>query len=299
MSPLTSPAYATRPESSSAALPWIGPREAHWPAFLLVIGLSWVAGQMVIPAWVSWMADLVPSRIRGRYFSGRTQLGQLVGLGVTLATGLVMDLATEAGPAVLQRTMAIAIGIAGLAGIIDFLFFIGVQPAVHRPPDPRVSLWKLLRAPLANRNFRRFLGFSATLTFATGYVGQFVWLYVFDVMGCSNAQGNLLLVVMPLIILIACTPFWGRLLDRFGRKPLLVIAGLLIVPGSLGWIFMARDPWWWWYPLIVLVTAAWPGIELTQFNILLGLREDAAARDQPGAYVAVGSMTAALAASSR
>ena len=52
--------------------------------FLLLVFLMHVAGNVGGPAWVSWMADLVPGRVRGKYFSRRRQLGILPALPVAL-----------------------------------------------------------------------------------------------------------------------------------------------------------------------------------------------------------------------
>jgi MFS family permease len=277
-----------------ALVPWVLPSSWGWAALLFMVGLSWVFGQMTLPVWVSWMADLVPPPIRGRYFSLRSRTGQVIGMIVTVVIGYVLDHAVN-GQAML-KTLSIAFSIAGLAGSIDFLFFLAV-PAVRQPqPNPGVSLWNMLREPLADRNFRRFLGFTATLTFATGYVGQFAWLYLFDVARISNTQANVMLVFVPLVIFIMFYPIWGRLVDRLGRKPVLLIAGVLIVPGSIGWIFVTHDHWFWGYLGVLLVTAAWPGIDLANFNILLSLADAApsGARKSTG-YVAVNSALGAVA----
>ena len=187
---------------------------------------------MVTPVWVSWMADLVPGRIRGRYFSRRSQLGQLIGVIVTLLMGFVLDRAEARGADWLLKIVCGALGMGAIYGAIDFLLFVKVPDVQRVKPDPTVNLAAMLRQPLRDRNFRRFLGFTTTLAFATGYIGQFVWLYLFDIVKASNTQANAMLVFGPLVILMLSGPLWGRVIDRFGRKPVLLIAGLLVIPGS-------------------------------------------------------------------
>ena len=275
-----------------AAIPWLLPAGWQWRGLLALFTLMWVAGQMLGPVWVSWMADLVPGRIRGRYFTRRSQLGQLVGVIVTLLAGYALD---HAAPPVLLKVVCLTFGVSALFGFVDFLFFVKIPDVQRVKPNPEVRIWEMLRAPLRDRNFLRFLGFTTTLTFAVGYVGQFAWLYMFDVARMSNTEANAMLVVMPLVILMLSGPMWGRLLDRFGRKPILVIAGLLILPGSIGWIFISREHWVWGYVLIVIATAAWPGIEAGNFNILLSLSDAADGRASGSAYVAINSTACAVA----
>ena len=274
------------------AIPWLLPAGWQWQGLLVLVAVMSLAGQMTAPIWVSWMADMVPSRIRGRYFTRRGQLGQLTGVLVTLLVGYALD---HAAPPVLLQVVCVALGISGLFGLVDFLFFCKVPDVQRVKPNPDVRIWAMLAAPLRDRNFRRFLGYSVMLTFSVGYIGQFAWLFIFDVARMSNTQANAMMVVMPLVIFIVSGPLWGRLLDRFGRKPILLIAGLAIVPGAIGWIFISREHWLWGYLCVVISTAAWPAIETGNFNILLNLSDGAGGPASGSAYVAINSAAGAVA----
>lgn len=74
-----------------AALPWLLPPSLQWPALLSVMLLSTVLANISTPAWLAWMAELIPGQIRGRYFSRRIQFGQAVGLVLSFLSGLVLD----------------------------------------------------------------------------------------------------------------------------------------------------------------------------------------------------------------
>jgi MFS family permease len=279
----------------AAAIPWVLPARLYWPALIVAVAISWVAGQMCGPSWVSWMADLVPARIRGRYFSRRTQWGQLVGIVVTLAVGYVLDLAQRHGERTLLWTLSGTMALASVAGIVDFLLFVRVPEPRPDRPNPEARLWDLIRKPLADRNFRRFLGYIFMLTLAMGYMGQFAWLYLFDVAKMSNTQANAMLVLGPLVVLMVSFRFWGKLLDRFGRKPVLVMAMVLTLPGGVLWMFVTQEHWVLPYLGLLLVTAAWPGIDLANFNLLLNFSGPASGARNSGGYVAINSIVAAMA----
>jgi len=133
------------------------------------------------------------------------------------------------------------------------------------------------------------------MTFAIGYMGQFVWLYIFDVLGLSNTQANIILVVVSLVVMMLSFPVWGRLVDRLGRKPVLVISSLLVVHGGASWAFVQKDNWWFGYIAVLVATAAWPGIEVSVFNILLNLTNSKDGQRRSVGYVAINSLVVAVA----
>jgi len=279
----------------TALVPWVMPRSLWGTGLLFFVFFSAMLNHVATPVWYAWMGDLVPAGIRGRYFSRRAQLGQVVGLVVTIAIGMVLDRAGANGVDVLRKTISIALAISAVAGMMDFILFIPVRaPAAHKP-NPEVRLWAMIREPLRDRNFLRFMGFTATMTFATGYVGQFLWLYVFDVVHLSNTQANTMLVVIPLVVTMISLSVWGKLIDRFGRKPILTICGLTVVAGGLAWVFITRSAWWPGYLVVMIATFAWPGIDLANFNILLGMSESLTGRRHSTAYIAVANVVVAMA----
>jgi len=275
-----------------AAVPWLVDQAWWWPAFLWLLFVSFAFSHVATPVWFAWMSALVPARIRGRYFSRRNQIGQFVGLGVTLLTGWLMDQATPRGADAVLKTVAVILGVGGVMGMLDFILFLPVPPPPHRDEDP-LSFLQLCREPLRNRNFRRFLWFTGVLTFGMGYIAPFVWLYMFDEVGLTNTQANLLITIIPLIITMSCLPLWGRLVDRFGRKSILVVTTLFVINGATAWLFVQRGNWWPGYLVVFMATIAWPGLDLAIFNVLLDLNEEGRARRCGMAYSALHSVTVA------
>jgi MFS family permease len=278
-----------------AAIPWIVPR-AHGPTALIVLmGLSGIASQATGPSWYSWLVDIVPARIRARYMSRRTQAGQIVNLILTLAAGTVLDWAEGISGVALGRTLSLLLAVAAVLGIVDLLYFVKIPDRGAQHRDPSHGLREFFAQPLRNRSFRFYIAFTSTMTFATAYMGQFGWLYVFDVVRATNLQANLLLIAIPLSIALFGLPFWGRMVDRLGKKPVMIIAGICIIPGAIAWVFVREGHWFPGYLLIMLVAFAWPGVELASINILLGFVERRQGRARNSAYVAINSVVVATA----
>ena len=277
-----------------AAVPWLLPKAWWWPGLLTLMALASMCAHVMSPAVMSWFADLIPARIGGRYFSRRNQIGRAVGLVATLVVSYVLDRAQAAGDQAVLRMASLALAVAAACGVIDFLTLTPVPDVIHRP-NPTMSLRRLFREPLADRNFRRFMGFTATLNLGTIFVWQFIWLYLLKVAGMSNSRANLLLIVVPLLVSLASFQLWGRLVDRIGCKASMILAGLLIVHGAAAWIFVTPRHWVPGYLAVLISTAAWPGVELSSFNIILRMSASHGGRRQGSAYTAMNSIVVAIA----
>jgi len=278
-----------------ALVPWLCPDAWWWPALMALTTVSYLCGHLSGPAWVSWMADLVPVQIRGRYFSRRNQLGQMSGVCATLLVGYALDVGQAASTLWLMRVCSIILALAGVSGAVDYMMHQLVPDLTAAKPHAGVRFWKLMREPLRDRNFRRFLGFNAALTFSIAYVSQFVWLYLFDVMGASNMRANLMWMVMQLGVWAVSYPLWGRIIDKAGRKPVLLVAGLMFAFSGAAWIFVTPENWVAGYVAVILATAAWPGVDLANFSLLLAMSTSHGGRRQGSAYVAVNSFVVGVA----
>lgn len=279
-----------------AVLPWLLPLSWQWPALLSIMLVSTLLANISSPAWLAWMAELIPGQIRGRYFSRRMQFGQAVGLVLSFLSGLILDWPQPDQQILLRNIISTLFAIAAICGMADILLFLSVPDTEETARRPDLSLRGLVRGPLMDSNFRRFLGYSFSMTFAVGFMGQFVWLYIFDVVGMSNSRANLLLVSIPLAMGIISYPFWGWVVDRFGSKIALITAGCLVVNGGTAWMFFTRDSWIPAYFLSLTATAAWAGMDIGGFNLLLRMTQDKDRRRASNtAVIAINSVVVAIA----
>ncbi|MDB5290785.1 MAG: major facilitator superfamily protein [Phycisphaerales bacterium] len=240
------------------------------------------------PAWVSWMADLVPARVSGKYFSRRRQWAMLTAIPAALFAGLFLDRQGVQGPTAILHWCAILFLGAAVFGIADITLFQFV-PDVPREPHRPGLLLRSFAGPLRDRRFLLFAGLVGTLTFATQLVGQFANLYLLDVVKVNNTGAQLMLLVAPMGAQLLVLPIWGMASDRMGKKPLLVLAALGLVPVGLGWCLFGPGDKWLGYVLSAAGAALWTGVEIANFNFVL---EFAGATGPRGgtSYVAVNSV---------
>lgn len=278
-----------------AAIPWLV-SAGHGPMGLITLMLVSAAAQhTTAPAWYSWLSDIVPSRIRGRYLSRRTQAGQLVSLVLTVTVGVALDWAEGISGVALSRMLSLLLAVAAVCGIADILFFVRIPDFGGHEKNQHYGWKQLFVEPLRNRSFRRYLGFTAMLTFSVGYIGQFSWLYAFDVANMSNIRANFLLMTCPMLVAMFAVPFWGRMIDRLGRKPVAMIATTFVIHGGILWVVIREGSVMPAYLGILVAAFAWPGVELASYNILLGLVRQEKGGGRNTAYVALNSVVVATA----
>ncbi len=256
-----------------AVLPWVLPEGAAW-GWVVMLGLlaaSWTVSQAGGPAWMNWMSDVVPRRVRGQYFARRNFLTKPVAVAAVLGTGWVLDRHADlgiAGLSVLELT-SLMLGLAGVLGMLDILCFKYVKDPDPPQPRPESRLLASLGEPLKRPQFRVYLAYNFTLMLAIGFVGQYIWLYVLDVCGWSNLKANLLVLGLPMLAQMATIGVWGVVCDRVGKKPVLVLCSAGICLGSFGWLLIDDQRLWLGYTLILLTTMIWPGVEVANLNMLL------------------------------
>ena len=266
--------------------------------FLLLVFVMHACGAVGGPAWVSWMADVVPDRLRGTYFSRRRQWGLVSAIPAALLAGWLLDQRVGAGGAVDSmaplRWAAIVFMCAAVFGVADIHLFQYV-PDVPKAPQRGSGLLRALAEPVRNRQFLWFAGFVGTLTFAVAFMQQFVTLYLLDrnKVGVSNATAQMMMLVVPMAAQLLMLPVWGAAVDRMGKKPVLALAGLGLVPVALGWCLVGPGDLWLGYLLAAGQMVLWTGVDIANFNAVLEMSGSADSPDGAcggSAYVAVNSV---------
>jgi MFS family permease len=274
--------------------------------FLALVFLMHTGQAIGSPAWVGWMADIVPARARGRYFSRRRAWGLLSAIPAAWGAGWLLDRFGGVGATPMQTLTwcTVVFLVAAVFGVIDIAHFHWV-PEVKTPPKRGRELLASWGEPLRNRNYLHFAGFIGMLLFGVSFMGQFVTLYVMRQLGAEsgaragglNQITQLMLLVAPALAQLLVLGAWGRAADRMGKKPVLALAALGLVPVAIGWCFVIRDTIWLGYVLAAAGAALWTGVDVVNLNIVLEFSGSGGAGGNKGgtAYVAVNSVIINLA----
>lgn len=211
--------------------------------------------------WTTWMADIVPRSLAGKFFGVRSRLGMLAMIVVTVGAAWLLDHANGAG-----WVYVLLFATAALLGATDILLFIPV-PEVPRPVEPRLpTMLDILVTPWRNSLFRGFALYSALAWLAYMMMGPFVWRFCIEStaahgLGMPLSLANLLLFIIPTLGMAWVAPTWGNALDRFGPKPVMAAGSLAAIVLPVVWIVMRPGLEWLIWPAVIISGLTWPGID--------------------------------------
>lgn len=236
---------------------------------LVIAGTSSALTVIGSNGWTAWMGDLVPSQIRGRYFGKRLSLVTISGAAGSLAAGFLLDTAVRAGAReVALASLAAVAGLAGLGTVALLRRHKG--PSTQQNPargfDVAATV-AALRDPASRPYLRYQLAWNASIGVSAAF---------FAVHMLQNLKMGFALVALhgaaTAAIRVLISPLWGRLVDRFGAKPVLVVCsfGLFLVP--LIWLLPTKGAFL--APLaidVVLAGSLWAGHSLASFELPLAV----------------------------
>jgi MFS family permease len=250
----------------------------------VLIAVYSIANSVTGVSFLSWMGDLVPSSIRGRFFSTRTMIFTMVGAVAGLLIGLFLDRLND------FVGFAILFSVAAIFGMIDIACFIWIKDP-PRPPKAKSSLRELCMEPFQNQNYAKYLLFAAVWNFGINFVAPFFNVYMLENLGMKYFTVYILSQFVSNIATILFVRVWGRIADKYGSKPVLFICGTGMAMVSFLWCLATPGNYLLVIPLIhILAGFFWPGCDVTCTNLAIWL----APEKNRSAYIAMYTLAASL-----
>jgi MFS family permease len=252
---------------SVAAVVWLPPPAALL-AVLGVLAVQQVPSAFVGVAWTSWISDLIPIRLRGRYFGRRN----VIGGGLAAATAVAAGFLVQGGPDPVPRFL-VAVGV-GVAARLASVYFLSRHPEPRPARSVGGGAWAQLAPPLRHRVFRRYLAYNAAWGFSVHVAAPFFTVFMVREAGLGAG------VVMVQAALSTAANLlgqhvWGPLADRYGERQVLGLAGLVIAFQPLWWLFVGGGLGGVTVALVLVLGAvggfAWGGQGLASANLMMRL----------------------------
>lgn len=249
--------------SSTGLIPFIFPKEYWVIAFIGLYTTAFIVNTAGGMLWSLVISDLVPPRVRGRYFGIRNTFLNALGSLVMFGGGVILD-RYPGGHGFL--ILYIVVWIFAIANIVVFCFY----PDVPFEKSEESKFLPMLRKPLHDTLFMKstlFLAAWLLLQNLTVPLYSYVMLHLLHI----NYQTLSLLNVSQTVFMMASFYVWGNLNAKYSNKRLLFFTLPIIAVSSLMWGLLSVLPM-----LLVLFAAhivfgvGVGGFNQLAFNFIIG-----------------------------
>jgi MFS family permease len=226
----------------------------------LLIAISSIANSIVGLAFSSWMGDLVPVEVKGRFFGRRAMIYTITGGTAALLCGLLLDnIHGYSGYAVVFVFAAIL----GTADITMFFWVKHPPMAAHKERQP---FFMLFFEPFKDRNYFRYVLFVAFWYFSVNIAGPFFNVYMIEELKMSFLLISLFTQVAANVSTIFFIRIWGNLADKYGSRPVMSLCCASIIVLPVIWLFTTPHSIWVVLAINLMTGIFWPGFEMTALN---------------------------------
>ena len=258
---------------------------------LAIVLVTHVMGSLGSPAWVSWMAILVPRRLRGRYFGFRNSAASLTNLLSIPLLGWVVSAWPHGSIPAYAGILLLGV-IFGILSLGCQFFKADINPQIKLETQDKQEQEAKGKFRMTS-NFCWFLIYFSFWTFAVNVSNPFFNLYMLDNLGIDVSWVtiyNSLTAAANLLMLL----WWGKLADRIGNRLILLLVGMVVAVTPVFWLLASSDriSLWLWLPLLHLLGGGtWAAIDLCINNMQMDV---APARSQ-ASYFAIAAAAAGVA----
>lgn len=240
-------------------------KDARITLIVICLLIGSCSNAMVGITFNSWMGSLIPTEIRGQYFSYRSMISTISAAVTTLAVGWFLDLVPG------YTGYSIVFIIVALFGAADILCFVWV----HEPPltksTEKLNLKSMLTIPLKDPNYRKFMLFAMVWTFGAGISSPFYSIYLIEQLNLTFFQISLATQFASNIMTILFIRKVGTLIDRFGMKPVQKLACIVVASLPLLWTLATPDTYYLAIIIGILQGLGNPSYDMTTMNLSIWL----------------------------
>lgn len=250
-------------------------------ALLLLFFLSVSLLSIARNAWIGWITDVVPLRVRGRFFSTLSQYVMMTAVGVGFIFSLFIDRFGSAGrndvPSQAHaffRAEHLPLGFAIIFLISVVSAFLGLA-VLSRLPEKEKKIEEegtagMFFLPMKDRNFRRFLIYSCWWMLAVGIGAPFWQPFMLQKLHMSlfevQIYGGIHIAAAVMVLRL-----WGRLIDAYGNRTAMRLVIMLGGLNPMVWLFVTPRTYQFLYLEAITSGVMWAGAGLVATNFVLSI----------------------------
>ena len=190
-----------------------------------------IPGMLLAPARSSWLADLVPANVRGRYFGLRAAISGVVYIGTFFMFSGVLELFHERQ----LLGFALLFFVAFVTDIVCFLIYARIHNTPVTPEkDANFGFFDFL-SETRQRNLGKFILFVAVFQFAVYIASPFFAPYMLTDLHFTYIFFALIFASEFLAKVLIVT-FWGKYADKVGNLKVMRIVSFALPFVPLLWL---------------------------------------------------------------
>ena len=273
-------------------LPYVlgrGSADVRIGALIGVITLVTIFAHVAGNARGSWVGDLIPAERRGMFFGRMMMYSGIIGAVFAVIEGAFLDHVKMMGIGAFGWLFAFGM----LFGLANAVLFIPQSDVTTQTHSSGGRLGSMIVETFRNRALLAVMAYgflwglqAISFPFYAAYVLRDLKV-PFLGLGLVNS--------MVTITLLASSPFWGRVIDRYGCRPVLMACTIFFVPVNLAWIWVDSPRAFYCVvpPVNLLVGLAIGGISVSLSTLLYKVTPNAGRSAQLAVYSAVAVIFAA------
>ncbi len=244
-------------------MPMAEPIVQLW-TIIFLMGISSCMSAVINVCWLPWLSDLAPLSMRGRWLSVRESIMAVANVGFGLLVAYLLD---NLPP---DSKYIIIFCIGGFVGVVDMVAF-GFCEEIYSAPPKKDNIFSAFMTVLKNKRFMKLVIMWTAWCFCANMSGAYLIPYSMNEMGLSNTQITLFFTIVPALVAMVVMPRWGRMIDRFGCKNVMMISTVFASVTSL--FFLLSKP-----------ESIWPALLHNLFGSLFWCAANLAANNMQLAY---------------
>ena len=278
-----------------AALPFIAPPKLASVFLVILLTINSSLGAMAGCSWNSWVRDLVPERVMGKYFSRRLSYAMAAGIIISLIGAAYLDIWGRHMPEHKAMGYSVLFCIGVMFGMIGITQMSRIPEQTMLKSD-HGGLFKMLAKPFKEPNYRKLIFFMCSWNFAVNLAGPFFMVYMLRRIGLSMSW-VIGLSILSQVVNFAFLRIWGQFTDRFSNKSVLAVSCPLMLVAIFAWPFTTMpERYVLTIPILIFIHivlgASSAGITLATGNIALKL----APKGRATVYLATNTVMNSIAA---
>ena len=182
----------------------------------------------------SWLGDLIPSSSRGEFFGKCIMYANIVATIFSVAGGRFLDYAKKTGVGAFSIIFLAAV----ICGIINTLLYLpqnNMELKKHKHSD---SMLKMIKSTFTNKPLV-IVTIYAVLWFMQAIATPFIPTYMLRDLHVTYFGMGLVTAAATLTVLISSS-FWGKMIDIYGCRPVLIACTIVCIPLPLVWIWVTK-----------------------------------------------------------